>query len=238
MATATYTYRYDAQFERYIEQFLRAFSGFQTQDGVDRDSDGELDTHRVPVVYGAMDRIVASILNKRETFTNQKIPIIAANLNGITPNPEEKRATAHVDHISNEALNLPDGIKAVERIQGPPFIMNMEINILASSTTELFQIVEQILLIFNPRLTIQVDTDGYNPDYLSEITLESIDPDIQYPMGTESRTVALGMSFTVPVRLRYPKSLTGGIIHEIRSRILDGNSEEVYFENINDETTA
>jgi len=237
MSNALYPYRYDAQIEKYIQQFMRALSGFQVQDGVDRDNDGSFHTERVPVVYGNMSRIVASILNKRETFPNTKLPMIAANMTGFEQRPEGKKSHFHVDSLSNAQLNLPDGTSSVHRIIGPPYNLTMEVNIYASSTSELFAIVEQILLVFNPRLTIRLSTDGYDPNYITEIILNSIQPEIQYPMGTESRTVMMGMDFTVPVRLSYPKGLSDGIINEIHSRILNDDGSVVYEENINDETT-
>ena len=64
----TYTYMYQGAFSDYIKQFLRVFSGFQVEYGVDRDNDDIKDRKTCPVFYGDMDRITANILHKDGTF--------------------------------------------------------------------------------------------------------------------------------------------------------------------------
>lgn len=212
-----YPYRYGKQFERYLSQFGRVFSGFQVQDGVARGSSYDPYTRRVKLVYGSMSRIVATILNKRESFTNGTLPMMAFNLTGIERDIENKKNSRHVDHVSFR--NTVGDIQAYERLMGPAFIMNIEVAIYASSTTELFSLIEQILLIFNPRVTIQTDTSVFNPDYLTEIELESIDNEINYPLGQEARVVQQSMNFRVPVRLSYPTNTDASFIEDIRARI-------------------
>lgn len=223
MSTKVYPFRYNKQFAKYIGQFMRALSGFQVQDGVERG--GEILTSRVPVVYGNMSRIVASILNKRSKLTNQKIPLIAVNLLSIEPDLLNKRSHIHKDEIGSKKVDLPVGKKVVERIFGPSFILGMEASIYASSNSELFQILEQILLVFNPRVTINIDNDAFNSDYITDIALTSISPDIQYPMGTESQEVMLTLSFSVPVRLTYPIGFNDNLVTDIMTNIKDDTGE-------------
>ncbi len=218
-----YPYRYGKQFEKYLAQFGRVFSGFQVQDGVVRDGTYDPYTRRVKLVYGSMSRIVATLLNKRESFSNGTLPLMAFNLTGIERDNENKKNSRHVDHISFR--NTRGDIQAYERLIGPAFVMNIELSIYASSTTELFSLVEQILLIFNPRITIQTDTSVFNSDYITEIELESIDNEINYPMGQEARVVQQSMNFRVPVRLSYPTNTDASYIEEIRARIFASSEE-------------
>lgn len=218
-----YPYRESKQFERYIGQFLRVFSGFQVPTG--RTISGETETKRVPVVYGAMDRITASILNNRETFTNHKLPLLAAVMTGIEIDTENKAPTRHVDYVGTRGLS-PNG-NVIERIMGLPLIMNMDVSIYASSSTEMFLILEQILLIFNPRVAIQIDSSAENPDYITDISLESISPEIQYPMGGDRRTIMLTLSFSVPIRLSYPRGKDNNYIDTIKQNIMSASSESV-----------
>lgn len=211
--TTVYNFRKGDQIERYIGQFMRVFSGFQVQDGVERNN--QLLTKRVPVVYGNMSRIVATILNKRDFLTNNRIPMIAANMISLEPDPNNKRSPHHVD-IRN--VKSPNGA-VLNQLSGPAFIMNMELSVYASSTTELFEIVEQILLIFNPRVAIQTSSDLYDSKYITDIALTSIQPEIQYPMGTEQPIVTMSMTFELPIRLKYPRGFSDNIIEQIIANV-------------------
>lgn len=215
-----YPYRESKQFERYIGQFMRVFSGFQVPTG--RNS-GQ-DIKRIPVVYGAMDRVVASILNNRETFTNHKLPIIACVMTGLTIDENNKAPNKHRDYIGSRGYG--DGT-VTERIMGLPLIMNMDVSIYASSSTEMFLILEQILLIFNPRVTIQIDSSANNADYLTDIILEGIQPEIDYPMGGNNRTVMLTLNFSIPVRLSYPRGKNSNYIDTVKQNILNTSSESI-----------
>jgi len=227
---ALYNFISDDQIKRCIGQFMRALSGFQVQDGVDRDGDGEKLTKRVPIVYGEMDRIVASIINKREHFTTQvSVPMMAVTLRGIEIDKQNRRPNNHVDEFVMGEGSTPEGV--VRRVFGPPLTLSLDLNMFCSSRSELFQLLEQILLVFNPRVTINIDDDKANADYITEIFLESIEPEITYPIGTDKSTVVLGLSFRVPIRLKYPSGVVDTIIKEIHSRIKD-ESDEIIIEEI------
>lgn len=221
-----YPYRESKQIERYISQIMRVFSGFQTRDNVG----GE--PKNVPVVYGNMSRLVAHLLKKGDGYINNKVPMFAVNLGGIEIDQERSRNFHHREHFNTRKWN-PDDPKNVDRIVGPAFNLNVEVSVYASSISELLDIVEQVLLIFNPRLTIQVDSSVYNSDYITEISIDSIQPDIQYPMGTDKRIVSLTMNLSVPVRLSYPRSVDeDSIIEQIRLNIFDQSRGDILLETI------
>lgn len=222
MSTKLYPYRSGEQFKRVISQFMRVFSGFQTPDG-----NGGL--KRIPVVYGSMDRITASVLQQRDHLSNNKVPMFAVNLNGMSIDVNNKRSPKHIDAIANTKVGVQDR-KAITRLIGPPYLLNFELNIIASSNTELYNILEQILLIFNPRVSILLDSVAANSDYITEIILESLNSEIQYPMGGEQRIVQMGMTFTVPVRLRYPYLETDNIIKSIKLNLQDEDLDDPLIE--------
>lgn len=210
-----YEYRRGDQLERHIGQFMRVFSGFQVRDGVERN--GEFLTKKVPVVYGNMSRIVASVLSKRDFLANSNLPIMAVNMSGISPDPDNRR-TQH--HREERVVTKPDGsVGVLERLTGPSFIMNMELSVYASSTTELFDIIEQIVLVFNPRVAIQTSSDLYDADYITEISLSGIQPEMMYPMGTEKPVVMMTLQFEMPIRFKYPKGFGSKIIEQIIANV-------------------
>lgn len=224
-----YPYNYDGQFSTYIAQFMRILSGFQVQKNV------EGDLERVPVVYGNMDRVVSSIIRSgsgdsrnSKTFVNQKIPIIACSLDSIERDNERKRMP---DYQNARMLSKKDGeFEVVNRIIGPPFLLNMSVSILASGSDQLFEILEQILLIFNPRVTIQRSDDVLDQNYLTEVTLENISNELEYPLGTSTRTVQMTLGFSFPIRLNYPKTFDQDYIEKIISKVASVGGGDDMFE--------
>lgn len=226
MSNKVYPYFYDRQFESYISQFTRIFKGFQYNTG-NNEANGDPILATVPVYYGAMDRIVASILTKREpNFSHRKLPVIAVNLSSIADDLNARRVKAHKDE-----LVYNDGTqKGTLRKVGKGLILSLEINILASSQIELFSIVEQILLVFNPRVTIQFSSDALDVDNKTEVSLQSVQSEISYPLGTEKSTVSIGMEFEMPVRLEYPRKDAADFINQIEKTIYTGDYEEANME--------
>ena len=218
-----YPYREGRQFERYISQFARIFKGFQYDSG-----DGVI--KRIPVVYGNMSRIMAGILSKNDVHQNNRLPIMAVNMSAVNLDATARRPKHHIDTVSNIAQPDPSLRKASERLIAPGFIMDMELSIYASSTTELFNILEQILLIFNPRITIKVGTNVASGNYLTEVSLESITPELQYPMGSERNIIQLSLNFSMPIRLTYPHDLQDSIIQQINTNIIDENNDKSILE--------
>lgn len=211
-----YPYSGDGQqFKTYISQIMRVFSGFQVSDG-----DGGL--KRIPIVYGGMSRIVASVLsNQQDNWANNRVPLLAINLVGIEPDNMGKRSPRHEDDVANLMVNGVDRTFS-SRIIGPSFIVSFELAIYADTTSQLFEIIEQMFLLFNPRITINVDANVTSGSYLSEITLSSISPDIQYPLGQEKQTVMMQMNFTCPVRLKFPHNSDRDlIIKQITQNMFD-----------------
>lgn len=222
MSTKLYPYRSGEQFKRVISQFMRVFSGFQVPDGK-----GGL--KRIPVVYGAMDRITATILQQRDHLTNNRVPMFAVNLTGMSIDVNNKRSPKHIDSIANTKVGV-DERKSITRLIGPPYLLNFELNIIASSNTELYDILEQVLLIFNPRVSILLDAVAANSDFITEIILDSLNSEIQYPMGGEQRIVQMGLNFTVPIRLRYPYLEKDNIIKSIKLNLMDENLDDPLIE--------
>ena len=220
-----YTFRRSNQFESYIGQFMRVFSGFYVCDGVARNGVDPV-PKKVPVVYGNMSRITASILTNRETFTNNKLPIMGVNLVSITKDENDVRPPFHVDSIAARYADTGN-TQAIERIHGPSFILGLEVSIYASSMVEMCELLEQILLIFNPRVTIRKTSDGYSSETTVDIALTGINNEIAYPIGTDQQVVVMTLTFDMPVRLSYPKGFKNSVINEIEIRMKNEDTDEI-----------
>ena len=212
-----YTYRFDKQFEDYIRQFMRVFAGFQYV------SDNQGTLTRIPVVFGPMERVIASRINKdNANFVNGKIPVIAVSLEGIEKAEDRKRP---VDAGTYQTASINGNTKALGRMNGPVFTLSMQVNLVVSSMSQLFEVLEQILLIFNPRVTIQNSNDPKDNNYISSVDLDSIDNDITYPLGENQRTISLGLNFSFDAELQYPHLENEQIVEQIKNNIKDSTGD-------------
>lgn len=217
-----YQYRSNEQLKKFIGQFMRAVAGFQVKASYDDTSD-TYTLKRVPVVYQSMDRVVASLVSDDHDIPTK--PIMAVNLNNITLDKEARKSKTHIMYTSTKPETGDDS--AFETIFGPPVILELTLSILASSKSELFDLVEQLLLVFNPRLSLKVDDSKYNPDYITEINLTSFSDQIQTPISTDPDVSQYDLNFEIPVRLSYPHRRGTSIVNEIMMNIKDYDNEDL-----------
>ena len=222
----TYTYFYQGAFKDYILQFLRIFSGFQVEYQVDRDDDGKKDRKTCSVVYGDMDRVVANVLHKDGTFVPTSLPMMSGVLTAIDLNPEERRSRYHEDNIVR--TRGTDGTQVVtQRIMGTPYKLTMDLSIYTSNNTQMFQLLEQILILFNPKLTIQKSNNTIDWSYLTEVELISITQETNIPAGQDERMIVYTLSFSFDAWLDYPMKESAGIIKTIEANIKDNTNDPV-----------
>lgn len=218
MSTKIYPYTAGDQLQRIIGQFTRAFSGFQVMDGVGHDGNDPV-LYRVPVLYATMDRLVAAMLNKRGYFkSNRAIPVMSVRHAGTQLYPQRRQASTIVDTYKNS-----DG-STTERLIGVPIIMNMEVSLICSSNTELYQLFEQIMLLFNPRLEVTVSDDGHNAENTIEIELTSINDERTIQLGGDKEVYQMTLSFDFKTALNYPYGFNDAIINQIEMNINSGDA--------------
>lgn len=218
--TVPYTYYYQGAFRGYIEQFLRIFSGLQVEHGVDRDEDGNPDRETCSVYYGDMSRIVANVLRENDTFRSSRLPLLAGSVTAIEPNPEERRSRFHQENITR--VRESDNKKVVnQKIMGVPFRVSADLSIYTSNNTQMFQLLEQILLLFNPKLTIQKSDSLIDWNYLTDVELVSITSEQNVPPGMEERIIIHTLSFTFDVWLDFPGKEKDNLIEQIELNVKD-----------------
>ena len=198
-----YSYFSDDQIETALGQLMRALSGFQVLSY--RPAEGEKPVYdRVPIVYGAPERVIANVLNKGSHKTNVRIPLMAAYMRDINTDKENSVSPFHIDE---KIVRYNDKPQIMERIHGPALKMTVDVSMLCSSRTELYQLLEQVLLLFNPAITIQVDDTLQNPSYITKIMLEDISSESSYPIGTSESANSMTVTLGVPIRLHYPAQM-------------------------------
>lgn len=224
---------YDQQIRRFLLQFIRAFSNFQVEYGKDRDGLTTLQT--VPVKYGDATRMVSGIL--RENSENKIIPtpMISCYITGLEYNAERRQDPTFVDkkHIrmrkfdpdTNSYTTQQGNAFTIERMMPVPYTLQMSVDIWTSNTNQKLQLLEQILVLFNPALEIQ-STDNYlDWTSLSYIELAATQfTSRAIPQGVDDQIDIATLQFTVPIFLSAPAKVKKlGVINKIVASIYDDN---------------
>ena len=225
-------YFYDGQLRRYITQIVRLLSNF-----VVKYSDGTL--VRVPVMYGDQDRQVANIINQNSENTISSAPRIAVYVSDLDLARDRLGDSTYVGklHIRERSIDENTGTYTysqgsqytVERLMPTPFDLSIKVDIWSTSTDQKLQILEQILVLFNPSLEIQT-TDNY-VDWTSLSVVELTDvvfSSRSVPVGTNSAIDIATLNFKTPVWLSPPAKVKKlGIITSIVNNIYGGQSDPV-----------
>lgn len=83
------------------------------------------------------------------------------------------------------------------------------------------QILEQILLLFNPSIQIQTSNALYDGGRITNVELVGINNDENYPIGTDRRMVMHTLNFDMILYLTAPAKLRDNLIKQINIRIAE-----------------
>ena len=220
---------YDGQIRRYLLQTIRALSHFTVKYG-----DGRL--VRIPVVYGDADRQAASIMRQNSENKINSTPRIAVYITGLSLDPSRLSDSTFVGkvHVRERAIDEDTGDYTtgeganytIERLMPTPFKLDIKADIWAANTDQKLQILEQILVLFNPTLELQT-TDNY-VDWSSLSVLEIKDlawSSRSVPVGVDSPIDLATITFTTPIWINPPVKIKQlGIITQIITSLHDGIS--------------
>ena len=224
---------YDQQIRRFLLQFIRAFSNFQVEYGKDRDGLTTLQT--VPVKYGDSTRMVSAIVRENSENKILPTPMISCYITGLEYNPERRQDPTFVDkkHIrmrkfdanTNSYTTQQGNAFTIERMMPVPYTLQMSVDIWTSNTNQKLQLLEQLLVLFNPALEIQ-STDNYlDWTSLSYIELAATQfTSRSIPQGVDDQIDIATLQFTVPIFLSAPAKVKKlGVINKIVASIYDDN---------------
>jgi hypothetical protein len=232
-------YFYDGQIRRYVTQFMRVFIGFQYKVG------GEL--RSIPVTYGDMSRQVASIINENSENKLQTVPKISCYISGLEMDTSRLSdatfvSKAHVRErrwTTNEAgdreyQNVQGAGYTVERLMPTPFKLSMKADIWTSNTDQKLQLLEQVLVLFNPSLELQTTDNYLDWTSLSVLDLKNINFSSRtIPQGADSEIDVCSMEFEIPIWLTPPAKVKKlGIVQTIISNMFTEQGDIVNLEEI------
>jgi hypothetical protein len=199
---------YDGQIRRYITQTIRALSNFVVKYG-----DGTL--VRIPVMYGDADRQVASILRGNSENKVNSVPRISVYVSGLALDRDRLSDQTYVGTINVRERDINPDTNAyttgqgrnysIERLMPTPFKLSMKCDIWSANTDQKLQILEQILVLFNPSLELQTSDNYVDWTSLSVLNLNDISWDSRtVPVGNDTPIDIATLTLDTPIWINPP----------------------------------
>lgn len=218
---------YDGQIRRYLKQMIRLMSHFSIKDG-----DGDL--KRVPVAYGDMSRLAAFAMKDGSENIIGSVPKIAVYITSLEIDRQRTSDSTFVskvhirerafDENNQEYLNKEGRNYTVERLMPTPYQLGLNADIWTTNTDEKLQILEQILMLFNPSLEIQTTDNFIDWTSLTVVDLEQVNFSSRSvgSGSTETEIDIATLSFKTPIFISPPAKVKRlGVIHTIVTSIFN-----------------
>ena len=217
---------YDGQVRRYITQMMRILSNFPVQDGKGIQKD-------VPVTYGDLTRQVANIIRENTENKLPSAPRIAVYLTGLELDKDRLTDATYTrktnirerewDNDAGEYLNVQGKNYTVERLIPTPYMMRINADIWTSNTDQKLQLLEQILVLFNPSLEMQTTENFIDWTSITVVNLENVTwSNRSVPVGVDSEIDISTLAFTVPIYISPPTKVRKmGVITNIITSMFD-----------------
>jgi len=224
-------YFYDKQQPRFLEQIVRAFSGFQYMAGSRNGNPPQLQT--VPCRMASTNRMVANIMLNQSANTLLTVPMITVWQTGIAGSTERLQNRNHIDtrQIVERAIDPQTGAYTsargqsytLQRIMPLPFDMKVQVDIWTSNMDQKYQLEEQILTIMWPNFNIQNSDNALDWTALTEVQIEDITHSSRtIPIGTDSEIDIMTIQLNLPIWLSPPAKIRQqNIIEQIVTNIND-----------------
>jgi hypothetical protein len=222
---------YDGQVRRFITQFMRMISNIQVEFGLDRNN--VIALQRVPVYYGDSSRQVASILKNNSENTLSAIPAIAVYVSALTYDRERVQDPSMVSSVrlrerkydpdTGEYTNQQGDIVTVDRPMPTPYKLTLKADIWTSNTEQKLQLLEQLMVLFNPSMEIQSSDNYVDWTSLTVVTLTDMSwSSRSVPVGAEEPIDIATMTFEIPIWISAPAAVKKyGAIEKMITNMFD-----------------
>jgi hypothetical protein len=221
---------YDGQIRRYLTQTIRVLSNFTVRYG-----DGTL--VRVPVMYGDADRQAASILRQNSENKINSTPRMSVYISGLEMDKIRLGDSSFVGkvHVREREVNDSDPLNpvyttgqgrnyTVERLMPTPFKLTLKCDIWTANTEQKLQLLEQLLVLFNPSLELQTTDNYIDWTSLSVLNLDQVTWSSRtVPVGNDTPIDIASLTFTTPIWISPPVKVKHlGVITKIITSVHQG----------------
>jgi len=218
---------YDEQIVSYIKQFMAIFSGMYVKIGKN-DFNSQTNLVEIPIRYGGVDRVVDAIIAGNTQNKPLRLPMFSAKLVDLQPAPERYKGIGSEDrHVYlPRGQSLPDGVKVVRRKTPLPYKLVFELNIFTSNDSQKFQILEQIMTVFDPSIQIQTSDDPFDGGKITVLQLETIGFEENYPSGQNRKVNVTSIIFSTYGWFELPLNFKENFVKSIhlKLKMLDTNT--------------
>jgi hypothetical protein len=213
-------------------QFCNIFAGLTVSTG--RNECGDQEFLGVPITVGSRDRVVAALQAGNTQNKPFSLPIMSANMTGLNLSPN-KKGTGVVDRRVYLPAGgvFPNDLKTVVRVMPIPYIMNVDLSIYASNSNQMHQILEQLLMLFDPTLQIQTSDAAFDWTKIASVELVGINNEENFPPGGDRRIIVWSLQFVIPFYISVPIDIKDEMVRKIFVQIgnLDGFQVNEFDEN-------
>jgi hypothetical protein len=203
---------YDAQIRRNLLQVVRAFSHFEVSE---LDSNGNERLIRVPCRMGDPSRQVASIIAGNSENTLNTLPMITVGVQTIQADPQRRQdptftrtdqfAEREYDPVTGQYTTNQGDLYSVTRYMPVPYLMTVQVDIFTANLDSKFQLLEQIMVLFNPGIQLSLNSNPIDWSNISEIEMADILwSNRTIPRGTEEIVDMATITFNVKVWISPP----------------------------------
>jgi hypothetical protein len=187
-------------------------------------------------MYGDQDRQAASIVRQNSENAVSSVPRISVYVSSLDIDHQRLGDSTYTGKVHIRERDIVDGgytqgqgkNYTVERMMPTPFKLTLKCDIWSSNTDQKLQILEQILVLFNPSLELQTTDNYIDWTSLSVLNLTSINwSSRQVPVGAESPIDVATLNFDTPIWISPPVKVKHlGVITNIITSIHEGSSTD------------
>ncbi len=210
---------YDNQIKKYLLQFNAIFQDMKVMVGANATRQAR--TIPVPIIVGSMDRVAAAAATGHTQNKHVRLPMMSSNISSF------EIARDRFKGIGIESRNvyvplggsLPDDAQVVRQRMAIPYRLTVDLMIYTSNKDQQFQIMEQIMMLFDPSLQIQTSDAHLDPGRITTVELVSISSEDNFPPGVESRNSMITFTFTVDAYIQVPATVKQDYVKRVIARV-------------------
>jgi hypothetical protein len=218
---------------------MRVFIGFKYQTG-------DKEERLVPVMYGDLTRQVASIIKDNSENKMPTVPRISCYITGLELDTSRLADSTFVSKVNVRERTYEDvagqrvyGTEqgagyTVERLMPTPFKLRVKADVWTSNTDQKLQLLEQILILFNPSLEVQTTDNYVDWTSLSVIYLTSTNfSSRSIPQGTDTDIDIASLEFEMPIYISPPTKVKKlGVVRAVINNMFTNTGDAVNINNL------
>lgn len=185
-------------------------------------------------MYGDPDRQAATVLRQNSENVINSAPRIAVYITGLELDRNRLADATYVGKVHIRERDIEDNVYTssqgrnytVERLMPTPYKLSVKADLWSSNTEQKLQILEQILMLFNPSLEIQTTDNYIDWTSLSVVDLNNVMfSNRTIPVGNESNIDIATLELSTPIFISPPTKVKKlGVVTNIVMNINNGYS--------------